>query len=121
MPLKGVVTVNGTPLPNAQVRLIPVIGYGADYIATATTDDNGRFTLQCHGQPGACATENTIVVTEADIPAQYHGESRQTELAGYLRSLKNRPIPPAYASPVSTPLKVTVSEGQPDLNLELKR
>jgi hypothetical protein len=118
---QGVVTVNGVPLPQAEVRFIPKIGYGADYIATGVTDAQGKFVLQCNGQPGACATENIVVVAEANIPPEYQGENRQRELAVYLRSLKNRPIPPNYASLVSTPLNISISEGQAEIKLELKR
>lgn len=118
---QGVVLLNGVPLPQAQVRFIPQIGYGAEYIANGVTDEAGRFTLLCNGQPGVCATENIVIVTEADIPARLQGENAQRELAVYLRSLKNRPIPQNYATPVNTPLRVTVSEGQPDIKLELKR
>lgn len=121
LPAQGVVLVNGVPLPKAQVRLIPKIGYGAEYIATGVTDDQGKFVLQCNGQPGACATENIVVIGETDIPPQYQGENRQRELAVYLRSLKNRPIPQAYANLVSTPLRITVSEGQPEIKFDLKR
>jgi hypothetical protein len=121
VPVSGVVLLNGEPLPQAQVRLIPKTGYGAEYIAVAVTDEQGRFEPKCNGKPGACASENTIVVTEADIPPQYQGENRQRELAIYLRSLKNRPIPQAYASPVTTPLQLTIGENQADLKLELKR
>ena len=53
VPAQGTVLLDGAPLPNAQVRFIPNIGYGAEYIATGVTDDQGRFTLQCNGQPGA--------------------------------------------------------------------
>lgn len=121
LPAQGVVLLNGAPVPMAQVRLIPKIGYGAEFIATGVTDDQGRFVLKCNGQPGACATENIVVIGEADIPPQYQGESRQRELAVYLRSLKNRPIPTTYANLVSTPLKITVSEGQSEIKFDLKR
>jgi hypothetical protein len=121
VPAQGIVSLNGAPVPKAQVRFIPNIGFGAEYIATGVTDEEGRFTLQCNGQPGACAVESTIVVTEADIPAHLQGENSQRELAVYLRALKNRPIPQHYASPVSSPLRVTVTAEQPDHKRELKR
>ena len=121
VPAKGIVLLGGKPLPTAQVRFIPQIGFGADYIATATTDDQGRFTLQCNGQQGACAVDNMVTVNEPDIPPQLQGENAQRELAVYLRSLKNRPIPRNYASLASTPLRVTVAEGQEEYKLELNR
>jgi hypothetical protein len=121
LPASGVVILGGKPLPTAQVRFIPQIGFGAGYIATATTDNQGRFRLQCNGQPGACAVENMVTVSEADIPPQLQGEGAQRELANYLRSLKNRPIPRNYASPATSPLRITVSEGQEEYKLELTR
>ena len=120
VPAQGVVFVNGAPLPKAQVRFIPQIKLGPEYIATGVTDEQGKFTLQCNGQPGACASETIVTVAEADIPPQLQGENAQRELAVYIRSLKNRPIPPNYATPL-TPLHLTVTEGQADYKLELKR
>ena len=121
IPAQGVVLLNGAPLPKAKVRFIPQIKFGPEYIAIGETDDQGKYTMKCKGQPGACAAEHLVLVEEADIPANLQGEAVQRQLAVYLRALKNRPIPQTYASPVSSPLKVTVKEGQTEYNLELKR
>jgi hypothetical protein len=121
VPASGVVLLNGAPLPHASVRFIPNIKFGAQYIATGVTDEQGNYALQCNGQPGACATENTVTVTEADLPSHLKGESSQGELAIYLRSLQNRPIPRLYASAVSSPLRFTVTDEQSQYNIELKR
>jgi hypothetical protein len=45
----------------------------------------------------------------------------QRELAAHLKSLKNRPIRQNYSTLVGSPLRITVSEGQPEYKLELKR
>jgi hypothetical protein len=121
VPAQGVVLLNGAPLAKAQVRFIPQIKFGPEYIAGGVTDEQGRYTLQCNGQSGACAVENTVTVSDADIPPKLLGENAQRELAVYLQSLKNRPIPQNYGSPVTTPLSVKVSEGQSEYKLELKR
>jgi hypothetical protein len=121
VPAHGVVLVNGAPLSKAQVRFIPMIGFGPEYIATGVTDDEGNFELMCQGQPGACAAEHAVTVSETDIPPQFKGEDAQAELAGYLKTLKNRPIPKNYATPVQTPLKVIVTAAQSEYNLELQR
>jgi hypothetical protein len=121
LPAQGVVLLNGAPLPNAQVRFVPKIGFGSDFIATGVTDDAGHYQLTCHGQEGACAVENTVTVTEAEIPTRLKGEDKQVELIAYMRTLKNRPIPKDYGTLGQTPLKVTVVEGQQDYKLELKR
>lgn len=120
-PAHGIVLINGAPLPNAQVRFIPQIDHGPEFIASGVTDEEGRFTLQCNGQPGACATENIVIISEADLPSELMGEDKQRELAAYRRALKNRPIPQLYATPVNTPLRVNVTEEQAEHQLELKR
>ena len=120
----GVVLLNGQPLPNAQVQFIPMIqGFGAEYIAVGVTDEKGRFTLTCNGQPGACACENRVTVTDAPPPEKTRGlsDSAQTEMTRYYAGLKNRPIPPDYGSVAKTSIVIKVTPGQSDYTLELKR
>jgi hypothetical protein len=118
---QGVVLLNGAPLATAQVHFIPQIKFGPEFIATGVTDAQGRYSLTCNGQPGACAVDNMVTVSEAGIPSKLQSEKAQRELAVYLQSLKNRPIPQNYGSPVTTPLSVKVTEGQSEYKLELKR
>jgi hypothetical protein len=118
---KGVVRVGGKPLNKAQVRFVPTVDYGSEYMATGVTDDAGRFTLTCKGVPGACSGENHVVVTEADIPARLQSETAQAELARYLQTLKGRPIPPQFTNLANSPLTVTVQAGQTEYNLDLQR
>ncbi|QDU89587.1 hypothetical protein Pla175_29790 [Pirellulimonas nuda] len=121
VPAGGVVTLNGQPLPMAQVRFIPQIDQGAGYIATGVTDQEGRYELTCDGEPGACAAATSITVSEGDAPPELMGENAQRELAVYRKSLKNRPIPTGYASPVSSPLTAEVTADQAQYDLELTR
>jgi hypothetical protein len=121
VPARGVVTLGGAPLPKASVRFMPLAGVDADYIATGVTDDQGRFELTCNGEPGACAVENTVLISEGEVPSELLSENKQRELTAYRRSLKNRPIPKNYATPVQTPLKASVVEGQQEYNFELTR
>src|SRR5262245_47813861 len=117
VPVEGTLLLNGAPLPRAQVRFVPMIEYGTEFIATAVTDDQGRFTLTCNGQPGACAIENHVVVAD-EIPERLTGENAQRELAEYRRSLKNRPIPPKYATLGESPLRVAVKADQKEYKVE---
>src|SRR5215471_20995710 len=75
----GIVRLDGKPLKNVQVRFVPVNDFGPDYQASGVTDESGRFTLTCNGQPGACAGENRVTVSEAEIPAHLKGEDLKTQ------------------------------------------
>jgi hypothetical protein len=116
-----VVLLDGKPVPKAQVRFIPSLEIGPEYIAVGVTDDAGKFELECNGQSGACACPHIVTVSEADFPAELLAENKQVELAAYRKALVNRPIPPRYASPVNNPLSVTVLADQPEYTLELER
>jgi len=117
----GVVRLDGKPLRRAEVRFVPLIDHGAEYVATAVTDDAGRFRLTCKGQPGACAGENRVVVMEAELPARLKGEEAQAELARYLRALGGRPLPQRYANLAESPLTANVTAEQKEYNMDLKR
>ncbi len=121
IPAEGTVLLNGQPLPHAQVDFVPMIqGFGAEYIATATTDEKGRFKLTCNGGvPGACACENRVTVIEGPFPENVRGN--QTAEGRFLNTLSNRPIPIVYSSVANTPLIITVSAERTDYTLELKR
>jgi hypothetical protein len=124
VPVEGVVLLNNQPLSNVRVRFAPALqGEGGDYLAEGITDENGRFELTCKGKPGACACENRVMVIEGPMSAKGRGMSAtaQAEAAKYLAGLKNRPIPAAYATASKTPLSVTVTAGQTEYKLELKR
>lgn len=119
--VEGVVRLDGKPLNKAQVRFIPMIDYGAEYVATAVTDETGHFTLICNGRPGACACENRVLVVESDIPKELQGENAQLELARYFRSLGGRPIPEKYADLTQSPLSITVTPDHGPYTLDLVR
>jgi hypothetical protein len=117
----GVVRLDGKPLNRVQVRFIPLIDYGPDYVATGVTDETGRFQLTCKGQPGACAGECRVLVTEADIPRHLQGEGAQLELAQYFRSLGGRPVPEKYGDLTRSDLTVTVTPDRKDYDFDLTR
>jgi hypothetical protein len=119
--VEGIVRLDGKPLNRAQVRFIPLIDYGAEYVAVGVTDETGRFKLTCKGQPGACAGENRVLVVESDIPKELQSENAQLELARYLRSLGGRPIPEKYGDLTQSDLTVTVKPDQPEITLNLVR
>lgn len=121
VPVEGVVMLGGQPLPKAEVRFIPQLDVGNGHIATAVTDENGRYQLMCNGKSGACEGENLVVVAEADVPTELLSENAQEELAAYRKSLSNRPIPTGYSSPVNTPLRITISADKSNYPIDLER
>jgi hypothetical protein len=109
--VSGIVLLQGAPVYNAEVLFFPQIDHGPQYVAKGVTDKEGRFTLTCNGQSGACADENLVVIKDAPIPAKLQGENVQAELQKYMKSLGARP-PPRYGNVVGSPLSALVSETQ---------
>jgi hypothetical protein len=103
------------------VRFVPAIEIGPEYYGVGITDDNGHYTLTCHGQPGACVGENNVLVQESEIPAHLKGENAQLEMQKYFKSLGNRPLPTKYANLSNNPLTATVTADQKEYNFDLIR
>lgn len=118
---EGVVTLDGAPLKKVRVRFIPVGDYGPEYYAIGTTDDSGRFTLTCNGQPGACACENVVVVEESEVPEEYRGESNREKKIKYYKDLGGRPLPKRYANLAESEMKVIVTPDRKNYNIPLNK
>jgi hypothetical protein len=119
--VEGVVLLDGKPLNNVEVRFLPMIDQGSQYMARGITDKDGRFKLTCKGQAGACAGENRVVISEAEIPAHLKGEKAQFELITYLQSLGGRPLPEKYTNLGDNPLVANVNPEQTEYNFVLIR
>jgi hypothetical protein len=64
VPASGLITLDGKPLPAANVVFIPR-GMTKGLECFGATDDSGKFTLtQMRGQPGAPPGEYTVVVSK---------------------------------------------------------
>jgi hypothetical protein len=119
---EGIVLLDGVPLNHVEVRFVPSIPEGAqEYTAKGITAQDGRFTLQCKGEPGACAGENHILVIEPEFPPELQGDKAQLKLVKYLNSLGNRPLPRQYMNFSNNPLVVNVEPGKKSYKIELKR
>ncbi len=124
VPVTVVVTINGQPLPNAQVMFTPTSSaYGSNAIASGVTDDQGKAQLMIGSKSGACTGENRVTVMEGPPPAETRSQdgNAQLEEAKYLKSLKNRPIPTKYSTATTSDLIIQVASGQTDYPIELKR
>jgi hypothetical protein len=116
--VEGVVLLDGKPLNKVEVRFVPEVNCGVQYIAKGITNQQGRFTLTCNGKPGACECENRVLVLEAPFPAELKGENAQLQLIKYLKSLGDRP-PSRYANLAESPLVASVQAGKKQYTLEL--
>src|SRR5262245_33842470 len=93
VPVSGVVTRNGKPVPNVEVYFMPA--HGRNSVGTA--DDQGRFTLgYTPDQDGAVVGEHTVFV--AYNPAMTTG-TRQATPADL------KPILDKYGSKEVSPIK----------------
>lgn len=104
----GVVTLDGQPLDRVGVVFHPGVGP----VATANTDDQGRFSLRTANQDGAVLGDHVVTITES--PAQ---SMRATEggLLGAPGSGAPRPasrFDKRYSKSSSSPLRATVERGR---------
>jgi hypothetical protein len=119
--VEGYVFLDGKPLNNVEVRFIPTITQGSEFMARGITDKDGKFKLTCKGKAGACAGDNHVLITEAEIPAHLKGERAQFELVHYLQALGSRPLPEKYTDLANNPLVVNVNSERNEYNLNLTR
>ena len=97
-PVTGTVTYNGDPVPNAHVMFYPEDG---EKPAVGTTDESGKYTLTTFNEgDGAIPGTHTVTVTAYDNSSE--GVSM------------NSLVPDKYGIQTSSPLKVTVKDG--DMN-----
>jgi hypothetical protein len=123
VPVEGVIRshIDGKPLKKVVVLFVPKTNYGPDYTAYGETDDDGHYTLNCNGQPGACVGENRVLIQETPPPASLQRDDRGHILSGpYYQKLGGRPLPKKYTNLSASPLTVDVqaSRTQYDFTLE---
>ncbi|MDG1873184.1 MAG: hypothetical protein P8J27_04685 [Mariniblastus sp.] len=124
IPVSGNLMLDGKPLPNVEVKFIPMVdGLDGNMIGSGVTDKDGNFTLTLPGktESGCCACDCKITINEGPMPDGIRGgENEQMAATKFLKSLKNRPIPTRFNRIADTPLSVTVSKDQ-DFNMKLSR
>ena len=125
VPARGLVTIKGKPFPKVNVKFIPLAkGLDGSYIASGTTDNDGKFALSLPGKDdfGCCACACKVVIEEAPFPDEVkatYNTSKHRIYERYENSLKYRPIPKKYTSLRTTPLKVEVTAENNVHNFEL--
>jgi hypothetical protein len=118
--VEGRVTVDGAPLPDAEVRFVPG---GGGRNASAFTDAEGRYRLPA-GKDGVAAGTHRVTITDlqamADLttgglPPQVGEGAAAPQAPG----AKRRRFPVAYGDPTSTPLQVVVKGGKQTFDFAL--
>ena len=111
-PVSGKAALDGRPLGDAVVALYGVNKESGKYfyVCDGLTDGTGRFQVTTYGRfDGAPAGEYAVTVVKTN--------------AGYRRGTSDEEVknvlPERYATPGTTPLKLTVAKGTNDANLEL--
>lgn len=97
----GTVTYRGKPVPNANITLHPSEGPPA----TATSDDQGNFSLNTAGQPGVVPGSAKVAITAFEELKSIAPSEEHPEGVSELRSL----IPEKYSLIASTPIQVEVA------------
>lgn len=104
--VEGTVTLDGEPLPDAEVTFKPK---GGGRPAMATTDQDGKFTLQySQSEEGAPAGEYTVTITTATTKEGPDGEDIDVP----------EKLPPKYN--VDSELNVTVEGGKNEFPFDLE-
>jgi hypothetical protein len=114
----GVVLLDGKPMPEALVEFVPDPQAGTHGpVASATTDEEGRFHLVSQGQqPGAViGTHRVVIQDERSLPRAV------TDFAK-VKPPPYRPprLPNVYSNATSTPLRQEVKPGSQTVTLEVK-
>lgn len=122
VPVSGLVTIDGQPVPSALVTFYPTFeGFGGEVIAEGVTDSGGRYTLACPLGSGACLGKHKVTVTDAPTPddAREQSVDGQRRMQAFLKTLTNRPIGAKFGTLATSPLEVEVTAGGAAHDLQL--
>jgi len=122
VPVSGLVTIDGKPVPSALVTFYPLFeGFGGEVIAEAISDASGRYTLACPLGDGCCVGRHKVTVTDAPTPddAREQSVEAQKRMRAFLRSLTNRPIGRDFGTLATTPLEIEVTAEGGDYDLQV--
>jgi hypothetical protein len=120
LPVSGIVTLDGNPLPSAQVTFIPEKDTGG-HGGVATTGSDGKFVIaNAKGEPGLIAGQYKVTVSKGQLKTPSGEESVGAIIEEI--DLKDE-FPPIYSSPTQTILSYSVTgDGKPiEIKLDSKR
>lgn len=118
VPVTGVVTIDGKPLPNAGLVFQPVAG---GRIASGSTDAKGEFKLELYDdRPGAVEGDYEVGVTAKKVTGVEVGPDGLALPVDPAKIKEEWLAPQKYSDPKSSGLKVSVKAGMAPLKLELQ-
>jgi hypothetical protein len=111
----GTITLNGKPLDQAQVVLLPTGGQNG---GSAMSDDQGAFNLSSFPpDPGVVPGSYKVMIVKANVPELQDEESAEAKVPQRAKLL----VPKKYTDPKTSGLTVEVPEaGKKDILIELK-
>ncbi|VTS05403.1 peptidase associated/transthyretin-like domain-containing protein [Tuwongella immobilis] len=108
VPVQGVVLVDQKPAADVQVTLRPIGNQPDAPTASGKTDAQGRFKLTTRTtDDGAAAGEYQVAVTRFVLP--------KGRITGDAEVTPRNTLPPRYANPETSGVRVTVRPGSTDL------
>ncbi|HVX60112.1 MAG TPA: carboxypeptidase-like regulatory domain-containing protein [Pirellulales bacterium] len=126
--VKGIVTLDGNPVPGAIVTFVPV-QEGAGASATGKTDEQGNYVLTAVGAGGGAQIgagtlpgEYRVGVIKDEIAnlASLDEANRQAGDAAEQEIEVTHVVPQRYNDPLKSELKANVAAGENNIPLELK-
>ncbi len=116
-PVEGTLTWGKTPITGVRIQFVPLSDKGEQpTISSATTDENGFFSLKRddNGKTGAVVGKHKVVVMagRAGTGPRSRDDDPKDEASG-------TNLPPSFASVAKTPLEVEVKMGQTTYPLDL--
>jgi serine/threonine-protein phosphatase CPPED1 len=112
-PVSGKIKLDGKPLDGATVTLHLLNKATEKYVSVCDglSDANGRFAVSTYTRfDGAPAGEYVVTVVRTEKGGYYDGEIPEKSV-----------LPEKYATPATSPLKVTIKEGANDIELEVSK
>ena len=117
--VSGVVICDGEPLPQAGIAFV---GNGGGAFATASTDDQGRFTLR--SLPGLNKVSVSAMDTSnadewADIPEELTMMGTEAEMAEAMEHMPKPLVAQRFFNADTSGLEVMVEAGMDEVTLEV--
>lgn len=113
-PVNGIVLMDGKPLPDVIVTLLPPTGNPA----TGTTDSNGKFSLSTFSQgDGALPGKYAVSIMPKDPPPMPGDE--MSSPGGGQKVKYEAPIPTKYANPTTSQIELTVEAATNNPTIEI--